>query len=51
MLSRPLTYTLWHAEKLPNHVIAHHVAVRLNKASDDTMVLPSEYLEVVITKR
>ena len=34
MLSQPLTYTLWHAEKLPNHVIAHHLAVRLNRARD-----------------
>ena len=30
MLSLPLTCTLWHAEKLPNRVIAHPVAVRLH---------------------
>ena len=25
--------------------------VRMNRSGDDTMVVPSEYLEVVITKR
>jgi ubiquinone/menaquinone biosynthesis C-methylase UbiE len=29
----------------------HALIVRMNRAGDDTMVVPSEYLEVVITKR
>jgi hypothetical protein len=29
----------------------HGLITRLNKANDGTMVVPSEYLEVVITKR
>ena len=29
----------------------HALIVRLNRASDGTMIVPSEYLEVVITKR
>jgi hypothetical protein len=29
----------------------HALIVRMNRAGDGTMVVPSEYLEVVITKR
>ena len=29
----------------------HALIARMNKASDGTMVVPSEYLEVVVTKR
>jgi len=29
----------------------HALIARMNKANDGTMVVPSEYLEVVITKR
>ena len=29
----------------------HALIARMNKAGDGTMVVPSEYLEVVITKR
>jgi ubiquinone/menaquinone biosynthesis C-methylase UbiE len=36
-------------ENLSNDL--HALIVRLNKAGDGTMVVPSEYLEVVITKR
>jgi hypothetical protein len=29
----------------------HALAVRMNKSGDATMVVPSEYLEVVITRK
>jgi hypothetical protein len=29
----------------------HALIVRMNRAGDGTMIVPSEYLEVVITKR
>ena len=36
-------------EELHNDL--HALIVRMNRAGDGTMVVPSEYLEVVITKR
>ena len=36
-------------EELQNDL--HALIVRMNRATDGTMVVPSEYLEVVITRR
>ena len=37
------------SESLRNDL--HALIVRMNRADDGTMVVPSEYLEVVVTKR
>ena len=39
------------AKQVELHNDLHALIVRINRATDGSMIVPSEYLEVVITKR